>query len=149
MPQENLLPCPFCGEQPEWINQIIHDSHFYIRCPNGECHITIKADRRDKAIGFWNRRSELHQLKKKVEQQAAVLANIEKGAKRILEIHPRLEALDISHKELLRLLELVEGEWNTDPRSTQCFDSRIFVDTRKAIFAARIIRGVDLSPEPD
>lgn len=54
MTTENLLPCPFCGTQPEWINEAIPDAHYYIRCPN--CHITMKEDRRDKVIGFWNNR---------------------------------------------------------------------------------------------
>ncbi len=51
-----LLPCAFCGEPAEWINKVLFDGHYYIRCSNGECHVTIKADRQDKAIGFWNRR---------------------------------------------------------------------------------------------
>lgn len=51
---DNLLPCPFCGSQPEWINEALADSHYYIRCPH--CHIVMKEDRRDKAIGIWNYR---------------------------------------------------------------------------------------------
>lgn len=54
MKTDNLLPCPFCGTQPEWINEAIADDHFYIRCPN--CHIVMKEDRRDKVIGMWNTR---------------------------------------------------------------------------------------------
>lgn len=50
----NLLPCPFCGSSPEWINEAIADSHYYIKCPN--CHIIMKEDRRDKVIGMWNNR---------------------------------------------------------------------------------------------
>jgi len=53
---EGLLPCPFCNSQPEWINETIGDGHYYIRCSNGHCHVTIKEDRRDKAIGWWNNR---------------------------------------------------------------------------------------------
>lgn len=50
-----LLPCPFCGSEPMWINETLADSHYYIKCPT--CQIIMKADRRDKAIGLWNTRS--------------------------------------------------------------------------------------------
>lgn len=50
----NLLPCPFCGTDPEWINEALADDHFYLRCPH--CQYVMKQDRRDKVIGFWNRR---------------------------------------------------------------------------------------------
>jgi hypothetical protein len=52
--ESNLLPCPFCHSQPEWINEALADSHFYIRCPH--CHIVMKEDRKDKVIGMWNTR---------------------------------------------------------------------------------------------
>lgn len=52
--KDNLLPCPFCSSQPEWINEAKADSHWYIRCPH--CRIVMKADRRDKVIGMWNTR---------------------------------------------------------------------------------------------
>lgn len=52
--KDHLLPCPFCNTQPEWINQALADSHYYIRCPH--CQFTMRQDRRDKVIGFWNRR---------------------------------------------------------------------------------------------
>jgi Lar family restriction alleviation protein len=54
MTTENLLPCPFCGTQPEWINEALSDSHYYIKCPH--CQFVMKQDRRDKVIGFWNNR---------------------------------------------------------------------------------------------
>jgi hypothetical protein len=50
-----LLPCPFCGSAPEWINEAKQDSHYHIHCPH--CQFTIKQDRRDKVIGFWNNRA--------------------------------------------------------------------------------------------
>lgn len=59
--ESNLLPCPFCGSQPEWINEALEDSHFYIKCP--ECKFVMKRDRRDKVIGYWNNRHELFTLK--------------------------------------------------------------------------------------
>lgn len=52
--KDHLLPCPFCNTQPEWVNQALADSHFYIKCPH--CQFTMKQDRKDKVIGFWNRR---------------------------------------------------------------------------------------------
>lgn len=52
----DLLPCPFCGAQPEWVNEALADSHYYIRCPH--CQFIMKQDRRDKVIGFWNNRAQ-------------------------------------------------------------------------------------------
>jgi hypothetical protein len=52
-----LLPCPFCGTEPEWINEAVPDGHYYIRCPH--CHIVMKEDRRDKVVGMWNTRKGL------------------------------------------------------------------------------------------
>lgn len=54
--KEGLLACPFCGEAAEWINKSLGDNHWYIRCSNGHCRVTIKADRKDKAEGLWNQR---------------------------------------------------------------------------------------------
>lgn len=54
-----LLPCPFCGSKPEWINKILGDGHYYIQCSEGSCRVCVKADRHDKAIGFWNRRKSI------------------------------------------------------------------------------------------
>ena len=54
MTTENLLPCPFCETQPIWINETLSDGHYYIKCPH--CQFTMKQDRRDKVIGFWNTR---------------------------------------------------------------------------------------------
>ena len=66
MNTETLLPCPFCGTQPEWINEALADSHYYIRCPF--CHIAMKEDRRDKVIGMWNNRSQLKQRDSEIHQ---------------------------------------------------------------------------------
>lgn len=52
---KGLLPCPFCGSEPIWVNEAIADSHYYIKCPN--CKFVIVQDRRDKVIGFWNSRT--------------------------------------------------------------------------------------------
>lgn len=52
-----LKPCPFCGSNAGWVNEALADGHFYIRCENGFCSVTIKADRRDKAVGLWNART--------------------------------------------------------------------------------------------
>jgi Lar family restriction alleviation protein len=51
-----LIPCPFCGSDPEWINEALADSHFYIRCSH--CRFVMKEDRRDKVIGMWNTRTD-------------------------------------------------------------------------------------------
>lgn len=56
-----LLPCPFCNENPMWVNEAIPDSHFHIRCI--PCGFTIKADRRNKAVGMWNTRPGERELK--------------------------------------------------------------------------------------
>ncbi len=68
-----LLPCAFCGEPAEWINKVLFDGRYYIRCSNGECHVIIKADRQDKAIGFWNRR--LVREPEKVKEPSEVVNN--------------------------------------------------------------------------
>ena len=59
--QTELQPCPFCSSEPEWINETLSDSHFYIKCPH--CHIVMKEDRRDKVIGMWNTRNAYALLK--------------------------------------------------------------------------------------
>jgi hypothetical protein len=64
--ESELSPCPFCGTEPEWINETLPDGHYYIRCPH--CHIVMKEDRRDKAKGMWNRREEIKDLQAEVER---------------------------------------------------------------------------------
>lgn len=68
--QYNLLPCPFCGSQPEWINEVLADSHFYIKCQN--CHIIMKEDRRDKVIGMWNNRKQSSGNSEQLEDQEKI-----------------------------------------------------------------------------
>lgn len=70
---KELSPCPLCGSDPEWINQALADSHFYIKCPH--CHIVVKEDRRDKAIGIWNRRVESESLRKEIAELKIQLSN--------------------------------------------------------------------------
>lgn len=66
-----LMPCPFCASSPEWINEAIPDSHYYIRCPN--CHIVMKEDRRDKVIGMWNNRAKRDEQVKEEDQEDFLL----------------------------------------------------------------------------
>lgn len=51
---KEALPCPFCGSPAEWTKMALADGHWYLRCY--QCQYEIKADRRDKVIGFWNTR---------------------------------------------------------------------------------------------
>jgi hypothetical protein len=53
-PPPMLLPCPFCGGQPE-----ILKGNFFVRCPNADCATDGPTgdDERD-AIRLWNIRKE-------------------------------------------------------------------------------------------
>jgi len=53
----HLLPCPFCGSNPEWIN-LAHPSGIpALQC--SECQFSMQQDRRDKTIYYWNRRAKV------------------------------------------------------------------------------------------
>jgi hypothetical protein len=53
-PPPALLPCPFCGGQPEILR-----GHFFVHCPNPDCATDGPTgdDERD-AIRLWNTRKE-------------------------------------------------------------------------------------------
>lgn len=48
-----LLPCPFCGSQAE-LSGRFPQGQYYISCL--ECRASLWHDRKDKAIGAWNKR---------------------------------------------------------------------------------------------
>lgn len=52
----NILPCPFCGGEigEDVFIGHIPPAHYQIKC--SWCNITMKHDRRDKVISFWNTR---------------------------------------------------------------------------------------------
>lgn len=72
---EQIDACPFCGTQPEWIKMALADSHWYLYCH--ECRFEMKADRRDKVIGMWNRRAERAQLRAEVEAKNKSITELE------------------------------------------------------------------------
>ena len=42
-----------------------------------------------------------------------------------------------AEREMMRLLDLIDAEWRSDPMSVQCFDLRIVADVRKVVIAWR------------
>ncbi len=53
--QANLMPCPFCGSADINFSGCYPNAQYYIQCE--DCRANLWADRRDKALGMWNRRT--------------------------------------------------------------------------------------------
>lgn len=51
---KEFLPCPFCGNYPEWVNLAHPSGVAALRCH--ECQFSIQQDRKDKTLFYWNRR---------------------------------------------------------------------------------------------
>jgi Lar family restriction alleviation protein len=55
-----LLPCPFCGKQPEFDNYKIHGViNWNISCVNDDCSVHVETDDfelKEEAINAWNKR---------------------------------------------------------------------------------------------
>ncbi len=49
-----LKPCPFCNGEAE-LSGMYPSGQYYIQCL--ECRVHLWEDRKDKAIGHWNKRS--------------------------------------------------------------------------------------------
>jgi hypothetical protein len=68
---EHIIPCPFCGNMPIWVN-LAHPSGIpALKCE--ECQFFIQRDRRDKTMYYWNRRNgpilfECRQLLQKIHR---------------------------------------------------------------------------------
>ncbi len=52
--EAELLPCPFCGNKAE-LSGCFPNGQYYITCTG--CRVSLWYDRKDKAIGAWNRRT--------------------------------------------------------------------------------------------
>lgn len=57
-PNSKLLPCPFCGDEPE----ICRTQVFWVKCTNCECETAGSVSIRG-AIAIWNRRALLPESK--------------------------------------------------------------------------------------
>ncbi len=51
--EADLLPCPFCGCKAE-LSGCFPNGQYYIACSG--CRVSLWYDRKDKAIGMWNKR---------------------------------------------------------------------------------------------
>lgn len=92
-----LLPCPFCGVAPMWVNEAKGDNHYWIHCPS--CNYTLSEDRRDKVAGIWNSRPENERLWKENEETIKQFAEV---SKMTLEVNEKRDA------EIQRLREALE-----------------------------------------
>jgi hypothetical protein len=57
--QAPVLPCPFCGKDPELIEDQYETRLYMVGCMNIECLIrpeTVYCEKMSKAIGYWNKR---------------------------------------------------------------------------------------------
>jgi Lar family restriction alleviation protein len=52
--ENNLKPCPFCGNKPIVVHKVHPSGVPGIKCI--PCNYIIKADREDKVAGMWNSR---------------------------------------------------------------------------------------------
>lgn len=57
-----LLPCPWCGNQPEVCDEHpVHGHEWTVLCPSKDCHVmvtTLYVGSRETAIEYWNRRTQ-------------------------------------------------------------------------------------------
>jgi Lar family restriction alleviation protein len=58
---KQLLPCPFCGKEPEIDKYKIKGiMHWNVGCMNDHCLVHVETDdfeSKDEAIGAWNKRA--------------------------------------------------------------------------------------------
>ena len=55
MPSETLLPCPFCGSDPESYDDPVMADTWWVRCR--ECYCELSHEDEAQAVAAWNRRA--------------------------------------------------------------------------------------------
>lgn len=75
--QKNLLPCPFCGEEPWGTFGPIEDGRFWIECCEHECgNWFIDAKDKDECRARWNSRKIETNLRRQRDELKLALEKI-------------------------------------------------------------------------